>query len=169
MAKSQRSSGTTLIEAMAAMAVLLIGAVGLVAVESVGARMNNEARVITRATGIAQDLAAQLQSLSYNDPLLSNETTDNDDKISDPDQPVDHSESELTSLTTFAGIPTSSLPLGFTRSWNVAEVDTDENGSSSGKRLAVIVKWSQGGNADNQTAAHSVVIVTFLNPPNNTN
>lgn len=165
--------GFTLLETVIAMAVLLIGSTGLLGLHRVGTRMNADARVMTRATAIAQDLANQVQLWRYDDPRLVNTTTSNDAKYSDPDFDFertgfvfDHEEPELdadTVLHPWGGLPHAGVQgLGFTRYWNVAEVD-DVNGlgTPDAKRVAVIVRWDQGGGA-----RRVVLLVTVPNPGN---
>ena len=77
------AGGFTLVEAMIAMAVLLIGALGMMALHGVGLRMNSEAREVMRATAIAYDLLGQIDSWQYDDPRLANVNTANDGDLAD--------------------------------------------------------------------------------------
>jgi type II secretory pathway pseudopilin PulG len=174
MARHARGTGFTLIEAMLAMAVLLVGAMGLLSLHAFGLQMNDRARVMTRATAIAQDLLDQMQTWDYlSDPRLVDPGGD-PTAYSDPDGafegPVsasmyDHEEAELeTTGPSWNGIPSAAVQqLGFTRYWNIAAVDTDVNGALSGIRVAVIVRWTQGG------AGRRIVLVGFLRNPAVTN
>jgi Tfp pilus assembly protein PilV len=173
MARQRRASGVTLIEAMIAMSVLVIGSMGLVGLHRIGARMNADSRIMTRATAIAQDLVNQMQLWDYvNDPRLANRTSSNDADFADgagafetSSFTADHQESELESQAapyTWLGVSSASLrPFGsnFQRYWNVAEVDTDDTGAVVAKRVAVIVRWDQNG------AARRIVLVTVLRNP----
>lgn len=148
--------GFTLIEAMAAMAVMLIGAVGMAGLYTTGVRVHGDARRITRATAIARDLQENLRLLPYTDALLSNDgLTANDADVGDTalafeqvDDPIasghaDHGEADLGAAWT--GLPASALGGDYQRFWNVAEPDDqNHNGTADGKRLAVIVRWRQG-------------------------
>jgi len=53
--------------------------------------------------------------------------------------------------------------LGFTRYWNIAEVDYDQNGVLNGRRVAAIVRWQK----DN--VARRVVLIGYVPNPSNTN
>ncbi len=172
--REEGERGFTLIEAMVAMGVMLIGSVGLLGMHGVGVRMNADARVMTRATAIAQDLAAQMQLWSYDDPRLTNGNTTNDANYTDGDFSFehdgfvyDHEEAELESqdatLFPWNGLRSAEVTrLSFTRYWNVAEVD-DVNGfgTADAKRVAVIVRWTQEG------GARRVVLLTTIPNPGN--
>lgn len=168
--------GFTLIESVVAMAIMLVGSLGLLALHGMGVRMNADARVMTRATAIGQDLVSQLQLWSYADPRLANSVTSNDagQAYADPGATFetdafvfDHQEPELEgqdqTLFPWNGIPSAAVQgLGFTRYWNVAEVD-DVNGfgTPDAKRVAVIVRWVQDGGP-----RRLVLLTTLANPGN---
>jgi len=174
---ARRPSGFTLVEVMIAMVVLLVGAVGLIGLHRYGVQTNADARVMTRATALAQDLVSQMQFWDYtNDPRLVNTQTGNDADFADGaglfqgavgSFVYDHQESELESQNapyTWLGTPTATAQaLGFTRYWNIAEVDLDDNGVNGAKRVAVIVRWERNG------AARRIVMVTVLRNPASTN
>jgi hypothetical protein len=146
---------------MVAMVVLLVGATGMLSLHSTGLRLQSEAREITRATAIAQDLMNQVQSWDYADVRVANVTTANDVDVGDDARlfegsgtpPFDHAEADLTAGgLDWTGIPTAGLATGgFERYWNVST--TDRNGNlldsagntvADGMRVAVIVRWPQG-------------------------
>lgn len=146
--------GFTLLEPMMAMLVLLVGAVGVLGLHRIGVTVNADARRMTRATAIAQDLLAQIETWPYDDArLANNDSAGNDADIGDTayaferDAPkADHAEADLTAGgTLFDGIPSSGLAGGYERYWNVAYPD-DSNGNNvpDGLRVAVIVRWPQG-------------------------
>lgn len=172
MASPLRATGATLIEAMVAMSVLLAGSMGLIGVHRAGLAMNADARTITRATALAQDLVEQMQMWSWNDPRLQNTTTSNDADFADASGSFqgasfafDHQESELESAPAiWNGVPIATAQgLGFTRYWNVAEPDLDANGALVAKRVAVIVRWAH------ETGPRRVVLVTVIRNPGMTN
>jgi Tfp pilus assembly protein PilV len=154
--------GTTLIEVIAAVAVMIIGAAGLAGIHKMGMRMEGDGRRITRATAIAEDLAQQIALWPYNDARLSNPNPDNDDNIGDlgllleSNDPanwgpaIDHGEADLTAGGyVYNGIPATEL-LGYERYWNVSFNDPanpgtllDYNGNSvpDAVRVAVIVRY----------------------------
>jgi type II secretory pathway pseudopilin PulG len=174
MPSRRQERGASLIEAMVAMVVLLVGALGMMSLHSTGVRMQNESREITRATAIAQDLLNQIQSWEYADARLANANTTNDLDVGDDAQlfsapgttpPFDHAEADLGAGWT--GIPAAGLAAGgFERYWNVsttdrtgALIDAGGNGVADGMRIAVIVRWPQGG------TWHRVVLHGFkVNP-----
>jgi Tfp pilus assembly protein PilV len=155
---------------MAAMSVLLIGSLGLLSLHHIGVAMNGDARVMSRATAIAQDLVSQLQMWSFDDPRLANTNTTND---ADPGDSAgayetatftfDQQESGLESQA-WLGLPSATVQgLGFTRFWNVAHVDLDANGTLNAKRVAVIVRWQRNG------TWRRIVLFTVLKNPASTN
>ena len=154
--------GVSLIEAMVAMVVLLVGATGMLSLHSTGLRLQSEAREITRASAIAQDLMNQVQSWDYADVRVANLNASNDSDLGDDARlfegygttpPYDHAEADLTAGGDWNGIPTAGLATGgFERYWNVstndragALLDSAGNGVADGMRVAVIVRWPQGG------------------------
>ncbi len=147
--------GLTLIEAMAAMVVMLIASVAMLALHVQGQRMNGDALRMTRAVAIAQDLASQIQLWPFTDPRLANAQAANDADIGDTafafestGAPVaDHAEADLTlGGTAWLGLPAADLQAGgYERYWNVAYPDdTNLNGIPDAARIAVIVRWPSG-------------------------
>jgi hypothetical protein len=162
---------------MVAMVVLLIGAVGMMGLHATGVRMEGEAREITRATAIAQDLMNQLQTWEYADPRLADSNGTNFADLADDARafedgagtpPYDHAEADLTlNGRDWNGLPTASLAAGgFERYWNVtplnpdgSRIDVGGNGLEDGMRVAVVVRWPQG------SRWHRVVLLGYkLNP-----
>lgn len=151
--------GLTLIEAMIAMVVMLVAAVGMLGLHVQGQRIDADAVRILRATAIAQDLVGQIALWPYNDPRLANANAGNDATLGDPDfafeaegpPPADHGEADLTlGGTLWNGIPTADLSSGYERYWNVAyptspAFDTNGNGISDSMQVAVIVRFPSGG------------------------
>ncbi len=147
--------GTTLLEAMMATAVLLVGALGAIAAHSMGLQANADARKLTRASAIAQDLVDQISLWPWGDPRLANVNTANDADLgdtagafeSDP-PPADHGEADLTSGDLgFTGLTLAEIQDGtrFERYWNVAyRDDRDGDGIADLVRVAVVVRWPLG-------------------------
>lgn len=145
--------GFTLVEVMVAMALLVIGSVGVIGLANQSARMNGDGRRMTRAVALAQDLVQNIELWSYDDPRLANGVTTNDNDIGDDAEafetdvtPVaDHREAELTG-TTWLGVPHDEIAAaGYERFWNVSDADDwNGNGTRDLKRIAVIVRWPQG-------------------------
>lgn len=155
-----RERGVTLIESMLALAILLLGAVAIGSVFTTGVRLNGDARRMTRATAIAQDLVNSIALWPYVEGTgpLANTSTSNDADLGDTafafqgvaapvaDGIADHGEADLTALgTRWTGLPASELSGGYERYWNVRYVDTNANGLNDLAEIAVIVRWPHGG------------------------
>lgn len=135
----QGQRGATLIEAMIAMLVVAIGAAGTIGVHLHQAARNAEARRITEATSLAQDLVENMSLWAWNDTRLADSRPDNNADLGDTARAfegnsfvADHAEADLGSGWT--GLPARA---GFERYWNVATVGTQS-------RIAVIVRWPLG-------------------------
>ncbi len=153
--------GFTLLETLIAMAILLIGALGMGTVFSTGLRMNGDARRMTRATAIAQDLVSGMALWPYGEGAgapLANKTTTNDGDVGDSAfafqvtaNPLaggiaDHGEADLTALgARWTGLPASALDGGYERYWNVRYVDTNGDGTNDLAEIAVVVRWPHAG------------------------
>ncbi len=149
--------GFTLIECMAALSVMLVGAAGLMGLFTTGVVLNGNARRITRATAIAEDLLAGIALWPYQEGTgpLANTSTANDGDIGDTalgfetdDDPVghglaDHGEADLPASWT--GIPAAELSGEYERYWNVRYVDTNGDGVNDLAQVAAVVRWRQGG------------------------
>jgi len=175
MRPSPKGRGFTLIEAMIAMAILLIGALGLTGIFQVGLQMNSDSRRMLHATAIAQDLLTNIQMWQYQDNVagtpLANVSAANDADLADTalrfqtsldpvaDGYADHDEATVTAMgTAWTGIPAASLG-EFQRYWNVKYLDTNGNGVNDLVQIAVIVRWPHG------SGWRRVVLVTGkLNP-----
>lgn len=157
--------GSTLVEVMAAMCVMLIGAAGVAGLNTMGLRFDSDGRRITRATAIAQDLAQQIALWPFTDPRLTNAVTGNDDNLGDArfelertadvSGLVDHAEADLTAGgTLWHGIPTGEMQGGeYERYWSVsfndpanpgALLDANANMVPDGMRVAALVRWRHG-------------------------
>jgi len=172
--------GTSLLEAMMAMGVLMIGAVGLVGLQTQSTYFMGDSRRTTRAAMFAQDLVNQIELWDYTDPRLDNTQTDNDGDLGDSAEKMsldqtplvsglaDHGEADLGAG--WVGLPQELLLAnGMERYWNVADGgDTNGNGKPDAKRIAVIVRWEvrRAGAADGQprTWRRMVFMVTKINP-----
>jgi prepilin-type N-terminal cleavage/methylation domain-containing protein len=156
MTRRHRARGFTLIEAMMAMLVLLIGASGSVGVYIQGQRMHSDSLRATRATAIAQDLLNSVEQWAYANTSgqpLYNRTTTNDGDIGDTafrfessadpvaDGWADHGEADLPA--NFTGAPAASLAPFYQRFWNVS-YPVDASGKVDAANIAVIVRWPSG-------------------------
>ena len=150
MERHRSAHGFTLIEVMLAMALLAIGVAGLMGLLRTGYLVNADARRMTRAVTIAQDLMNQMELWPYGDPRLAigakaeTDITDDAGTYLTEETPVaDHTEADLESG--FQGIPAAALDGIFQRYWNVSyQDDANGNGTPDGVRVAVIVRWPHG-------------------------
>jgi type II secretory pathway pseudopilin PulG len=157
MTRPGAARGFTIIEALVAMVVITIGSIGMMSLMSTGQRLNADARQMTRAIAVGQDLLGQIALWQYTDPRLAAgatggvDITDETLKFQNQDSPpYDHSDAELISPPdadpNFNGISNASLDGVYERYWNVAYVDdSNANGVWDGVRVAVIVRWRQTG------------------------
>ena len=162
--------GTTLLEAIIAMGVLMLGAAGLVSLQRQSNFFMGDSRRTTRASMFAQDLVNQIELWDYDDPRLANRTASNDSDLGDSAgamsvtaDPIaanlaDFGEADLGA--TWAGLPRDLLDANqMERYWNVAPgPDANGNGVADSKVVAVIVRW-RGGASWRRT----VFVVTKIN------
>jgi hypothetical protein len=163
------AAGFTILEAVVALAILMVGALGVISIENLGSRMNRDGRVMTRASAIGADLVTQIQTWNYfEDPRLQDTNTSNNTDVVDAEAlfegpvsglPFDHEESELASGP-WNGISSADVQaLGFTRYWNVAPFTDPATGAVLGLQIAVIVRW------ENLGAPRRIVFATFVRDP----
>ncbi len=157
--------GTTILETMVAVAVMLVAALGALSLHVQQARMTGDARRTTEAVALARDMVENISTWPYADPRLANANTDNDTDLADDafafegaNPPFDHAEADLTSGgATWNGLPPR---FGYERYWNVAYPDDSEhNGIPDAVRIAVIVRWEVGSGW-----RRIVLLTTKLNP-----
>lgn len=155
-----RERGFTLLESMMALGIVLLGAVGVGTLFTTGVRMNADARRMTRATAIAQDLVGNIALWPYDEgggAPLANTATTNDEDIGDAafafqrtaspagEGLADHGEATLTAMgARWTGLRASELSGGYERYWNVRYADTNGNGVHDLAEIAVIVRWPHG-------------------------
>jgi Tfp pilus assembly protein PilV len=157
MRHRNRQRGATLLEALLAMSVLMVGSAGMLALHRVGIKIEADSRRLTRGTAIAQDLLNQVELWTYADPRLANRLTGNDAKIGDPafeyEQAADplvaladHGEADLTAAgAVWLGLPTAAIG-DYQRFWSVAYPDdTNGNGVPDSVRIAILVRWPSMG------------------------
>jgi prepilin-type N-terminal cleavage/methylation domain-containing protein len=160
--RAHEPRGFTLLETVIAMAVLLVGATGMLGLHVQGLRMEGDARRITRATAIAQDLMDQVSVWPWGDARLGGPNPSmNDTKLAtlgDPTFAYERATPPAASFSDAAGDLTrggtswNGIPLastqgeGYERYWNVAYVDdSNGNGTPDAARIAVIVRYPVGG------------------------
>lgn len=167
----RRQRGATLLEAMFAMAVLMVGAAGLAGLQRQSAFFMGDGRRAARAAAFGQDLVNQIELWDYADGRLSNASTKNDGDLGDSAgafestaDPIaagiaDHGEKDLGA--SFTGLAADALRAnGMERFWNVATPDdANGNGVPDALRVAVIVRWPAHGGW-----RKAVFMVTKINP-----
>jgi prepilin-type N-terminal cleavage/methylation domain-containing protein len=174
--RNQGPRGFTLLETVIAMSVLLIGATGMLGLHTQGLRMEGDARRITRATAIAQDLMDQVSLWPWGDPRLGSAALSNNSMLATLGDPAYSFESGSPPTASFSdasggltqgstiwhGIPISDIQSeGYQRYWNVAYVDdSNGNGTPDAARIAVIVRYPVGGVGFRRV----VLMGTKLNP-----
>ena len=154
-ARTPTPRGFSLIEVMVSMVLLLICAAGASALAGQGAKMNGDGRRMTRATAIAQDLVSNIDLWPYTDARLANLNTVNDADIGDQalafetqaTPPADHDGAADLTPANYLGVQQPDLDFGgYQRFWNVSVGDDwNGNGTPDVMRIAVIVRWPQGG------------------------
>jgi prepilin-type N-terminal cleavage/methylation domain-containing protein len=179
MSRAHGARGFTLVEVLIAMFVLLIGATGVMSLFSQSQRFHGDARHMTRATAIAQDLLAAIEQWPYDDQTtaggpLYNTKTGNDTNVGDVgyhfessadpvgDGLADHGEADLPAG--FTGFPTADLTaLGgdYQRFWNVA-APLNATGGHDALNIAVIVRWRAGTGG---TGWHRLVLLSVKPNP----
>jgi prepilin-type N-terminal cleavage/methylation domain-containing protein len=176
MSRPPPARGFTLVEVMVAIFVLLIGATGVMTFFSQALRLHGDARHMTQATAIAQDLLANIEQWPYDDQSsgggpLYNTQAGNDANLgdvgyhfessSDPvaDGLADHGEADLPA--TFNGLPTAALGTDYQRFWNVA-VPANATGGHDAMSVAVVVRWRAGIGG---TSWHRLVLLSVKPNP----
>lgn len=165
--------GTTLIEVMIAMVVLLVGLLGLMQLQIFGFTANQGARATMRAQALANDLAATLQRVPYANGVLAANQSGTEDAPptgafgSALGGCTGHTSAELTAalvpgIVTDAQLPPDPLNPGqplFRRCWTVWE-DVEATMAAS-KLIAVSVVYHENRNT---TPRETMVYVTVPNP-----
>src|SRR5262245_21375928 len=137
-----RQRGTTLVEAMIAMTVVLIGLLGYSSLQIVTVRASHYSRRMTQASSLATDLEENIKRWSYNDTRLKpiktvSSLTDSDIKAgwdlgrqATPSPAVQFDDTYLAA--NFQGLSTDVDGDGtrdFTRFWNVYAADLSGTGN----------------------------------------
>lgn len=177
----RRQAGATLIEVMISMSLLAVGMLGMIGGLANASRTDRIGRSRMMAMGLARDLAAHLETLPFDSPLLLNTSAGNDlgDAHSNPVLPggtaladsfvaaPDHTNSELAG--TYSGATDTRLnalqdangaafaAYGFRAYWNVAPPAAAEGANSALKYLTVIVTYSDGLGGRGSLALHTAV------------
>ena len=156
MSTHRHARGISIVEAMISLAIMAAGAMGVMAVHNRSQAQLSDSMHIVRATVVANDLLAQVESWDFSDPRLANANTANDADVGDvafafgtaSTPPADHGETDLTTLGPgWRGLPTTEVrDYGLERYLNVAYVDDEnKNGTWDAARVAAIVRWPVPG------------------------
>lgn len=158
MDEKRRQRGVGLLEVIIAMAILLIGLLGVLSLNGMGVRLNGDARRVTRATALARDLMSQVELWDYEDARLAL---------------GDHTEAELTADNFFgipgdveANSPRALYGSNYRRAWTVTAAPTLVTGQpAAGKSVSVTVSWSNGtGKANAQGTSSAVFFMVRAAP-----
>jgi len=165
--------GFSLIEAMVASVIMLIGLLGLAGLQVVGMRANNLGKRMSQASLLGQDLVQNMQIWNYTDTRLipANHTAKYTDtnhadiaqywdtgRGGSPSVQFDFTDSaDATGATNinqlnanYEGVLSpvdTSLAAGeqtiFSRYWNVFLIDLSGSGTAQGKLVQVAVRWKE--------------------------
>ncbi len=156
----------SIIEALVAGAVLLIGLFGIAGLQLVAVSTNFEGRSIAQASAIATSFASNISRWDYTDTRLSARATVT--SLTDPaitssydmgrsstaSYQVEYSDVASDPNALNSGALSSSFPglstdvdrdgkIDFRRYWNVYAVDPTSSGTPTGKLVQVIVRWKE--------------------------
>ena len=165
------SRGFTMVEALMTMAVMVVAFTGFATLQVIGVQANYFGDRLIQASGLATDLAENIERWSYTDPRLTPLTT-----LSGPSAMSSTAITGTwdlgTGLTTsyraqysdLAGDPNASNPGAlainyqglssdvnadgipdFFRYWNVYAIDLANSGTPNGLFIQIIVRWKQPG------------------------
>jgi prepilin-type N-terminal cleavage/methylation domain-containing protein len=175
--------GFTLIEAMMAMAVLLVSALALASMQVMGTRTNRFGDRMVQASALATDLGESMQRWDYSDTrlaMLSTKTDSNDSVIAGTwDMGRDATSAFTAEYSDLASDPnaTNQDALGatwrgldndvdrdgtpdFTRYWNVYGLNLTGGAGEDGKLIQIIVRWKEPG-----VGYHQVTHSTYKRNP----
>jgi Tfp pilus assembly protein PilV len=154
--------GTSLIESMIAMAIVLVGLLGFASLQIVTSRVNHFNKRMAQASAMATDMAENVMRWSYADSRLSpsgmatiNSTTDASlvskwdlGRATTPAYTVQFSEAAGNLGTDYQGIAADVDGDGsaeFTRYWNVYAANFGGTPAANGKLVQIIVRWKEPG------------------------
>jgi type IV pilus modification protein PilV len=159
--------GSSLIESVIAMSVVLVGLMGFATLQISTARAGGESRRGTMAAAIGQDMLENMKQWSYTDTRLNPRATvtslddkeikDRWDMGRDTSAPVKQQFSDATTdanatsadaLGSYRGISADVDLDGnrdFIRYWTVTAIDLGGTGTPNGKLIQVTVRWKEPG------------------------
>ncbi len=166
MKANRPSRGMSIIEAMMACTIMIIGFLGLAGMQFVAIRSNFQAKSISQGAALANSLASNISRWDYMDPRLTTAvtaTTLNDSLITSKwemgigatanyqaqysDKASDANAVTSSALGTgFQGLSAdvdSDGRADFVRYWNVFNVDLASTGIPDGKFIQIIIRWKE--------------------------
>ena len=174
--RRRKPRGTSLVEAMIAMSVLLFGLTGVASLQLATSKANQFSRRYAQASAVATDLEENINLWSYSDSRLN--TANGVTSLSDPSIVnrwdmgssatasfvADYSDKTPDSNASSAGALGAAYPglsgdidgdgvPEFTRYWNVSTVDLMSSGVPNGKLVQIIVRWYEPGTGYKQLNA----------------
>ncbi|HET9157717.1 MAG TPA: prepilin-type N-terminal cleavage/methylation domain-containing protein [Myxococcaceae bacterium] len=184
--RGRASRGFTLVEAMVALAILLVAITALFPLQMMGVRMNRRSERTLDGTLLATDLSENITRWAYTDPRLNplqtissfsdsavaarwdmgtSDRASQTAEFSDSPQPDQNASTYAALGAGYQGLSSDIDGDGtpdFTRYWNVYALDTTGSGTPSGKLIQVIVRWNEP-----KIGWHQVVVTTFKRNPAN--
>jgi type II secretory pathway pseudopilin PulG len=177
--------GFTLLEAMVGLGLLVVGLVGLAALQLVAVRANHFGTKMSHASALARDLAENVQRWDYDDPRLAIvETVDSTDhprirerwELGRADTVLARARPQFGEVASDANATTpGALGAGyqglspdvdrdgqpdFHRYWSVWGIDLANTGTVQGKLVQIVVRWR-----DASAGHRQVTLGTFLANP----
>lgn len=154
-----RASGTTLIEVMIALVVLVIGLTAATATVIYASKSTSTGMHVEQASTMAQSLLTTLMAVPYTSSgtgasaspnnFFTNVTLANDADVADsalnfqlatlPPNSYDHADSELPANVVAMVAPQPAGGIAYQRYWNIAPI------GATGVVIAAIVRWQEGG------------------------
>ena len=138
--KSMGNRGLTLLEVLAAIAILAFGLLAIATMQATSVKGNSQALGITEAMNLAQDKAEYFMRLSYNDPDLDDDDADGTAGLDDTVNTGNECGSAPVSDGFWPNSPWE-CNVRYRVFWNVAVDEPIDNV----KTIRIIVEWDDRG------------------------
>lgn len=142
--------GLSLLEVMIAMAILLVGLLGMMHFQIVGITGNNGGRMHTIASELAQEMVAGIERLPYGDTLLDATGSTGPTaptpfgSVLDGDGEVVSGVHEWSDGSPIPGVRSAAeVPIGFERRWTVWGYSPGSGGTPTVKLIAISVVYRE--------------------------
>ena len=139
--KSMGNRGMTLVEVLAAIAILAFGLLAIATMQASSIKGNAQAIDITEAMTVAQERTEELMQLPYNDANLADTDGDGTAGLDDTVNTVDECGNDPVSDGFLPNDPSWDCDASYRVFWNVAVNDPID----SVKTIRVIVEWDYKG------------------------